>query len=194
MATINYEDGLMARLKKPAFASEYLNEALKDGSQEVFMLAPRDVARAKGITSTAKEAELNSESLYKMLSKAGNPNLSSLNRLLDTMGADRSAFPQKNLTHNPSLLQSASNFQSLLILRNPSLPFLDFKRHGGSGQRFWAFFPFGQGHGHNGKNNQNTSTHLKRTKLFTQKSNSDHKTGDEFERAEDGRTGGADLF
>ena len=95
MATINYEDGLMARLKKPAFASKYLNEALKDGSQEVFMLALRDVARAKGITSTAKEAKSNSESLYKMLSKAGNPDLSSLNRLLDTMGLTLSISTKK---------------------------------------------------------------------------------------------------
>ena len=76
----------MLRLKEPEYATEYLNEALKEGSQEVFMTALRDVAKAKGISLIAKEAELNRESMYRMLSKKGNPNLSSLNKLLDTLG------------------------------------------------------------------------------------------------------------
>jgi len=86
MATANYQEGLLKRLQDPGYATEYLNEALKEGSQEVFMAALRDVAKAKGISLIAKEAELNRESMYRMLSKKGNPNLSSLNKLLDTLG------------------------------------------------------------------------------------------------------------
>jgi probable addiction module antidote protein len=86
MATANYNDGLLERLQEPAYASEYLNEALKEGSQELFMLALRDVARAKGMTNAARQANLNRETLYRMLSEKGNPNLSSLSKLLDTFG------------------------------------------------------------------------------------------------------------
>lgn len=86
MATANYNDGLLERLQDPAYASEYLNEALKEGSQELFMLALRDVARAKGMTNAARQANLNRETLYRMLSEKGNPNLSSLSKLLDTFG------------------------------------------------------------------------------------------------------------
>ncbi|RLB87785.1 MAG: putative addiction module antidote protein [Deltaproteobacteria bacterium] len=86
MATVNYQEGLLKRLEEPGYASEYLNEALKEDSQEIFMLALRDVAKAKGITIAAREANLNRETLYRMLSEKGNPNLSSLKKLLDTLG------------------------------------------------------------------------------------------------------------
>ncbi|WP_300455718.1 addiction module antidote protein [Desulfobacula sp.] len=86
MATVNYQEGLLKRLQDPEYASEYLNEALKEGSQEMFMLALRDVAKAKGISQVAKETNLNRETMYRMLSEKGNPNLSSLNKLLNTLG------------------------------------------------------------------------------------------------------------
>jgi len=86
MATANYQEGLLKRLQESEYAKEYLNEALKEGTQEVFMVALRDVAKAKGISLIAKETELNRESMYRMLSKKGNPNLSSLSKLLDTLG------------------------------------------------------------------------------------------------------------
>ena len=68
------------------YATEYLNEALREGSQEIFMLALRDVAKAKGISMVAKETDLNRETMYRMLSEKGNPNLSSLNKILNTLG------------------------------------------------------------------------------------------------------------
>lgn len=86
MATADYNKGLLSRLQDPAYASEYLNEALKDGSQDLFMLALRDVAKAKGMAKAAQEANLNREAMYRMLSEKGNPNLSSLNKLLDSLG------------------------------------------------------------------------------------------------------------
>ena len=86
MTTADYEKGLLNRLQDPEYASEYLNEALKEGSQEMFMLALRDVAKTKGIAQAARESNLNRETMYRMLSEKGNPNLSSLNKLLDTLG------------------------------------------------------------------------------------------------------------
>ncbi len=86
MATANYQKGLLERLQNPVYAVEYLNEALREGSQEIFMLALRDVAKAKGISMVAKETDLNRETMYRMLSEKGNPNLSSLNKILNTLG------------------------------------------------------------------------------------------------------------
>jgi probable addiction module antidote protein len=75
VATTNYKNGLMPRLRDPVYASEYLNEAFKEGSQELFMLALRDVTKAKGMAQAAKKANLNRETMYRMLSEKGNPNL-----------------------------------------------------------------------------------------------------------------------
>ncbi len=86
MGTANYTDGLSERLQEPGYATAYLNEALKEGSQEIFMLALRDVAKARGISHIAKESKLNRETMYRMLSEKGNPNLSSLNKLLNALG------------------------------------------------------------------------------------------------------------
>ena len=85
-SSISYEKGLKEDLKNPEEATAYLNAALEDGSQEVFLLALRDVAEAKGISQLAQKSLLNRENLYRLLSEHGNPRLSSLTTLLDAMG------------------------------------------------------------------------------------------------------------
>ena len=67
-------------------AAGYLTASLEEGN-EAFLLAIRDVAEALGgISSLAKATSLNREGLYDMLSKDGNPRLSSLSTLLDALG------------------------------------------------------------------------------------------------------------
>jgi probable addiction module antidote protein len=85
-ASVSYIDGLLESLKDPEEATAYLNAALEDGDQEVFLLALRDVAEARGLTAVAQEAQLNRENLYRMLSRQGNPQLTSLVTLLKSMG------------------------------------------------------------------------------------------------------------
>ncbi len=82
----DYKEVLLEGLKDPAEAAEYLNAALDDGDEGVFLLALRDVAEARGITELAKESKLNRVSTYRMLSEQGNPRLSSLWSLLDSLG------------------------------------------------------------------------------------------------------------
>jgi len=82
-----YEDVLVEDLQDPAEAAEYLNACLEDRDPEVFLLALRDVARARGgVAKLAKLTELNREHLYRMLSENGNPELRSLESLLDALG------------------------------------------------------------------------------------------------------------
>jgi probable addiction module antidote protein len=84
--TSKYMEGLKQALKDPDEAASYLNAALEDGSQEVFLMALRDVAEARGISYVARQSKLNRENLYRILSNKGNPKLESLRSVLGSIG------------------------------------------------------------------------------------------------------------
>ncbi len=84
-ASVPYEDGLMKRLKEPEYAAGYLKACCEDG-EESFLIALRDVAKAYSFSKVSQKAKLGRESLYKALSKKGNPTLSTLNSVLDIVG------------------------------------------------------------------------------------------------------------
>src|SRR5512136_936711 len=85
-AGVDYRTGLLEDLVDPEEAAAYLNAALEDGDQQVFLLALRDIMDARGITQVARDAQLNRENLYRILSPKGNPQLSSLTSLLHGVG------------------------------------------------------------------------------------------------------------
>jgi len=87
MPTIDYkEDFLMKDLQDLGRAAEYLTAAIEEG-EDVFLLALRDVVEAQGgIGNLAKATSLNRENLYDMLSKEGNPRLSSIIPVLAKLG------------------------------------------------------------------------------------------------------------
>jgi len=92
----NYQEDLIEALKDPREAAEYLNAAIEDGDKEVFLLAMRNVAEAHGGMSViAKKAHINRESLYRMLSKKGNPELKNVFNLLHIVGLKISVKPEK---------------------------------------------------------------------------------------------------
>jgi probable addiction module antidote protein len=95
--TESYQEGLLSSLANPEEAAEYLNAALEDGSQEVFLMALRDVANAKGISAIAKETDLNRENLYRILKQTGNPKLKSLNSVLHSVGLKLSVQVENRL-------------------------------------------------------------------------------------------------
>jgi probable addiction module antidote protein len=85
--TKKYEESLMESLQNPEEAAAYLNAHLdEEDSEELFLLALRDVAKAHGFSEVAEQADLGRESLYKALSKDGNPKLSTLKSLLKVVG------------------------------------------------------------------------------------------------------------
>lgn len=74
-------------LKDPDGAAHYPNSCLEGDDARVFLLALRDVAEARGgMRSLSRDAHLNSESLYRMLSRSGNPSLDSLSAVLNACG------------------------------------------------------------------------------------------------------------
>ncbi len=82
-----YQPDLIESLRDPREAEEYLNAALEEDDPELFLLALRNVAEAQGgVTQLAEKTNLNRESLYKMLSERGNPELRSLEALLRALG------------------------------------------------------------------------------------------------------------
>jgi len=95
--TKKYSDSLNESLKDPKEAAVYLNAHLEEGeSDEMFLLALRDVARAHGFSEIAEQSSLGRESLYKALSENGNPKLSTLKALLRTMGLKISISSSKS--------------------------------------------------------------------------------------------------
>lgn len=64
----------------------YLEFVAKDGTQEELLKAIGDVARARGMSKTAKEAGITREGLYKALSPAGNPAFSTVWNILHSIG------------------------------------------------------------------------------------------------------------
>jgi probable addiction module antidote protein len=82
----SYQEELLKSLKDPKEAIEYLNAALEENELELFLMALRNVAEAKGMSKLARETQLNRENLYRMLSSEGNPQFSSLTNLLNALG------------------------------------------------------------------------------------------------------------
>lgn len=83
----DYQEWLMGELKDPKLALAYLNEALKDKDERVFLMAMKDVLEARGddFSAIAEQADLNRQNLYKMLSKTGNPRWNSLTSVLKVL-------------------------------------------------------------------------------------------------------------
>lgn len=90
----DYKVFLTKRLQDPEMAAGYLTASFEEG-EEAFLLAIKDVAEARGgIGSLAKATALNREGLYDMLSKKGNPRLSSLSTILEALGMTLAFTPK----------------------------------------------------------------------------------------------------
>jgi len=84
---MSYRDDLLRDLKDPKAALGYLNVALEDEDRNVFLLALRNVAEAwGGMTKLSRRSKLARVSLYKILSKKGNPEIKSLDEILKAIG------------------------------------------------------------------------------------------------------------
>ncbi len=96
--TTTYQEDLIEALKDPREAAAYLNAAMEEGDRELFLLALRNVAEAHGgMSAVSEKAKLNRESLYRMLSKKGNPEIKSILTLLNSMGLRLTVEPKGGL-------------------------------------------------------------------------------------------------
>lgn len=84
----SHDDAIIRRLRTdPEFAAEYVKAALEDNEEPlVLLLALRHLAKARGVAKVAKAAGIERESLYRALSRRGNPRLSTLVAVTKAIG------------------------------------------------------------------------------------------------------------
>jgi probable addiction module antidote protein len=83
----NYKVDLARRLRDPEYAAEYLAQVLAQKDSAAFLIALKDVVEARGgMGGLAGRVGLRRPSLYKILSKRGNPTLSTLQEILKPLG------------------------------------------------------------------------------------------------------------
>ena len=85
----SHDEAIVRELRdNPEFAAEYLRAALEDANEpSVLLIALRRIAEARGgIAKVAKAAGIERESLYRALSKRGNPRLSTLVAVTKAVG------------------------------------------------------------------------------------------------------------
>ncbi len=103
-AAVPQGEWLTEQLRDAELSAEYLNAALAEGDQAAFMLALRNVAKARGgVAAVARHAGMNRVALSRALSGNGNPELRSLTRILDASGlkllvASRTTAPARRRT------------------------------------------------------------------------------------------------
>jgi probable addiction module antidote protein len=88
-SSIPHEEAIVAELRRdPEFAAEYLKAALDDAEEpKVLLVVLRQLAEARGgVAKIAKAAGVKRESLYRALSRSGNPRLSTLTAVLKAVG------------------------------------------------------------------------------------------------------------
>jgi probable addiction module antidote protein len=96
----SYRDSLLAGLADPHEAVLYLESAIEE-SRERFLEALGDVVEAHHVAAVAKKAGVASESIYRMLSQSGNPTLSSLWSILETVGLQIGVAHRESRCKNP---------------------------------------------------------------------------------------------
>jgi len=73
--------------------AEYLTAALNDPDPDLFLIAVRDVARARGMTQLAKDSGLGRESLYKALTPGAKPRYDTILKIMHALGVKFTASP-----------------------------------------------------------------------------------------------------
>jgi probable addiction module antidote protein len=71
----------------------YIDSVLEDGDPALLSHALGVVARTKGMTHLAQATGLGRESLYKSLSRRGNPSFSTVLKVLNALGVEMRAVP-----------------------------------------------------------------------------------------------------
>lgn len=83
----NYQEDLHKRLRDPEYAAEYLAQTLAENDSAAFLIALKDVVEAGGgVGNLAGRVGLKRPSLYRILSKRGNPTLATLREILKPLG------------------------------------------------------------------------------------------------------------
>jgi len=98
--TVNFRKQLLEDLAYPEEAALYLNAAAED-SEEMLLVALRDIAEAKQMAHVAEHAGVAREALYQMLSKSGNLTYDGLRGVLSALGIRMCFAPVETSSSGP---------------------------------------------------------------------------------------------
>lgn len=94
MKSVGFKTSDCLKTKKDVVA--YLNAALEDGEPAVLLEALRNVAQTRGgMGALAKAAGVSRESLYRTLSRRGNPKIETVMELMRALGLKFTVEPRK---------------------------------------------------------------------------------------------------
>ena len=107
-----FDDYLYERLLNPEYAAVYAETALEEGGVEDFLCALRVIAIAQGgVQKVAEASQKGRQSLYKTLSKQGNPRVKALDNILHALGmrlsVTRDTATVRPKSESPALIASA---------------------------------------------------------------------------------------
>ena len=105
-------------LETDAERTSYMNACLKTGDGELIAHAIGVVARSRGMTQIAKEAEVSRESLYKSLSKKGNPEFATILKLMAALDLTL-CVKQKRKSRAKVAVKSATKSTAKVVAKSP---------------------------------------------------------------------------
>lgn len=122
-----HEDGLIERFSNnPEYAAFYLNSILEDGDARELLDALQLVVKAfGGIAEVAEKTHLNANTLYRTLSRRGNPELTTLVAILDSIGMRLSITTKgkrKPQRAKPAMARAATSDVSARVARRTPRP------------------------------------------------------------------------
>ena len=82
--------------------AEFLTASMEDPNPDVFLLALRDIAKARGMAELAKASGLGRESLYKTLAPGAKPRYDTIMKIMHGLGITVLARPTPTLPDAPS--------------------------------------------------------------------------------------------
>ena len=88
-------------IKTDEDAAFFLSEAFATGDPSFIAEALGILGKLKGMTALARETGLSRESLYRSLSRTGNPELATLIKVAAALGLTLSAAPRDKPTEQP---------------------------------------------------------------------------------------------
>ena len=88
---------LYEKLRDPAYASAYVNDALLEGDEVVFKTAVGDVIRARGVVRIAKKAGINRSTVFKTLKPETRTSFTTFHALLHACDINFSTQPVLNI-------------------------------------------------------------------------------------------------
>ena len=91
MPVKDYREDQLKRLSEPEYFAQYLktalDETIKDGKMEAFLLALKNVIDATGaVKAIATDADISRQHLHRLLSGNGNPTLETTVSILNAVG------------------------------------------------------------------------------------------------------------